>query len=1103
MNNITKRFGVSLSFSGSKRGYIETVAKELEGHLGRARVLYDRFHEVELSRLNLDLHLPNLYKNESELIVIFLSDDYRAKRWCGLEWRAIRQLIQTDEENSIMLISFGDHGDLNDIGIYDGDGYLDIRSRAPGEISQLILQRHQEVSEAAVTFGTGDASESGTNQLKKFVGTQRQSILDFYTHEWLQKGSGVAVIQGFPGAGKTQLASEIAESSGFPVVEVKAEAGIADPSHELLISLSTELAFVDINQLENELSRGDDGNLLRALEVVLKHNRVFIVIDEFQCFFRGNKSKLLPKWQRLIESLNNSKSIKGKLLLISNRQFEHATWNENCVIKRLDGLEPQEAEAFITQLLEERNRTDDIPTQLRLEIGKRLGGNPRAIKTLIGSLGYGDLDELMSFAPSTTETDDLFVSPELLEKFEKELIGRSLIAAEITLEPFMRKVSAYRKPFRKEAIVTTEIHLRDQLIDRFLLEFHKGYYTVHPLAREISITRLREDHQRWIRSHGLAADYYLRHFKAQNLSAGAKLSISYLELRYHLYESERMNELALASCKLADYTLESISVRLLTKPPEDTIVLEERISLISALSSKNRPKRLDYHLALCLKTRNNGEDYKNALKHAWRAVGPNAYYANWLLLIDLEYAVNGSTGLTKSYREAVKSLNEASNLSQIYKLVAELYEKDNQEDKAVEVLEEAIERNLPSGNDSIIRKCAELLEHLDRTDEAIVLLRNNLEIPNFDHRSILYRHCAELLSNSNRTEEAINLIKRAIEIPQMSYLVHCYLNLARYYEAAKLPAEATQWLERGIEDKRVRHKEKLHRRHAEILANQNQPTNALEELATRIDQTQLKDRLPLYHSYAELAKRAGKASDAIDLLKKAIKIQYLSKEPSLYLVCSNLYFYLTDLDNAIKVLKDGISVNNLRDKSNLYKNLADFLQRQGKTTEAIKALEKSEEDSSISNRFSIFQKHSELLEKVGRIEDAIALNEDAISSPALTNKVVIYQSYAKLLFKHGKADQAIAKLKEALSLPGLTATVIIYQTYAKMLHQLDRSADAIELLKTAINGAKMSNIVSLYKLYGEITHKTGDKKSALAILKRGLEIYPTDNGLKKALADLS
>ena len=94
-------------------------------------------------------------------------------------------------------------------------------------------------------------------------------------------------------------------------------------------------------------------------------------------------------------------------------------------------------------------------------------------------------------------------------------------------------------------------------------------------------------------------------------------------------------------------------------------------------------------------------------------------------------------------------------------------------------------------------------------------------------------------------------------------------------------------------------------------------------------------------------------------------------------------------------------------------------------------------------------------------------------------------------------------LKGALENPGLTAKVIIYQTYAMMLNKVGRGDDAVQLLTAAISGPKLGNAVSLYKLCGELADKNGNEVYAIDILSRGLEIYPNDIGLKKALSDLS
>ncbi|MEB3349874.1 MAG: TIR domain-containing protein [Cyanobacteriota bacterium] len=137
----TRRFAVGLSYAGEQRSRVAPVAQLLAARLGRDRVLFDRFHEAEMARPDLDVYLPRLYREQCHLIVVFLSPDYPRKRWCGLEWRWIRQLILEADQARIMLIRLGDPGDLSELGILSGDGYLDAASRPATEVAERIEQR--------------------------------------------------------------------------------------------------------------------------------------------------------------------------------------------------------------------------------------------------------------------------------------------------------------------------------------------------------------------------------------------------------------------------------------------------------------------------------------------------------------------------------------------------------------------------------------------------------------------------------------------------------------------------------------------------------------------------------------------------------------------------------------------------------------------------------------------------------------------------------------------------------------------------------------------------------------------------------------------------
>ena len=89
-----KRFEIALSFPGEYRDFVKAVADKLSGEVGRERVFYDAYYEAELARPNMDTYLQKLYHDQTELIVVFLCAEYEQKEWCGLEWRAVRDLLR-------------------------------------------------------------------------------------------------------------------------------------------------------------------------------------------------------------------------------------------------------------------------------------------------------------------------------------------------------------------------------------------------------------------------------------------------------------------------------------------------------------------------------------------------------------------------------------------------------------------------------------------------------------------------------------------------------------------------------------------------------------------------------------------------------------------------------------------------------------------------------------------------------------------------------------------------------------------------------------------------------------------------------------------------
>lgn len=133
-----RRFSVAVSFPGEHRNFVKKVARGLAAKWGRERVFYDRDYEAELARPDLDTYLQEIYHDQAELVVVFLSADYERKEWCGLEWRAVRDLLKRRRTAEIMPVRFDD---THIPGLFSIDGYLDVRDRDPEDVAELISQR--------------------------------------------------------------------------------------------------------------------------------------------------------------------------------------------------------------------------------------------------------------------------------------------------------------------------------------------------------------------------------------------------------------------------------------------------------------------------------------------------------------------------------------------------------------------------------------------------------------------------------------------------------------------------------------------------------------------------------------------------------------------------------------------------------------------------------------------------------------------------------------------------------------------------------------------------------------------------------------------------
>lgn len=200
-----RRFQIALSFPGEHRNRVEKIANALADQLGKGNILYDKWYSGEFAQPNLDVYLLKLYHDESRLIVFFLCAEYDEKEWCGLEWRAGRDLLKKKQGGRLMLLPLDD---ASIEGLYSIDGYLSILNMPDDEVVNQIVGRLNLLDSQAAT--NSPAFRSFTSKLPPvnslLIG--RASEIGFLDSAWANPEVNIVQIIAPPGTGKTALADK-------------------------------------------------------------------------------------------------------------------------------------------------------------------------------------------------------------------------------------------------------------------------------------------------------------------------------------------------------------------------------------------------------------------------------------------------------------------------------------------------------------------------------------------------------------------------------------------------------------------------------------------------------------------------------------------------------------------------------------------------------------------------------------------------------------------------------------------------------------------------------------------------------------------------------
>jgi tetratricopeptide (TPR) repeat protein len=420
-----KRFRIAFSFAGEKRDFVQQVAAILAERFGETAILYDRFHQGELSRDNLAFYLPDLYEKEAELVVVVFCLDYENKEWCGLEWNAIFGLLKKRKSSEVMLTRFeGVEGK----GLRGLAGYTDLDELTPKQAASIILERlalnENKPKDYYTKLSPSDARPAHTSipnnlpRLQPFFGreaelAQIREALDPDNRTW------GALIDGPGGMGKTSLAVRAAydcppeQFRRIVFVSVKNRELDDDGVRELGVFVLP--GFLEmLNELSRELGRADitkapEDERIRLLLDALRDEQALLILDNLESLPKPDRDRLFTFVKRLPQ--------RCKAILTSRRRI--GSGSEELILQKLS----QEAALETLADLAGRNpllaRTNEAE---RVTLYEQTAGNPLLLRWVAGQLGRGScrtLTDALNFLRSCPEDNDPleFVFGDLVNDF--------------------------------------------------------------------------------------------------------------------------------------------------------------------------------------------------------------------------------------------------------------------------------------------------------------------------------------------------------------------------------------------------------------------------------------------------------------------------------------------------------------------------------------------------------------------------------------------------------------------------------------------------------------------------------------------------------------
>lgn len=278
-------------------------------------MFYDRFEEVALWGKDLYEHLDYVYRDAAKFCVLFDSSSYAEKAWPTHERRSAQARAFSEHAEYLLPARFDD---TPIPGLRPTTGYIDLRSREPGELALMIEQKLAALSIPGApgllgTLGISTLDHDTVSNLwrlergNKPLGSALLGVDVDGDPTWLPlvQSGPILALGGTTGSGKAELLRSLLlslalthrpQDLGIAVIDFRGGAGYQE-MRSLPHALQVWMSLTD-EDLVSVRERLDDEIAIRqaALDAGTTLPVLVVVVDEFAELAHSDDGRSLLKW---------------------------------------------------------------------------------------------------------------------------------------------------------------------------------------------------------------------------------------------------------------------------------------------------------------------------------------------------------------------------------------------------------------------------------------------------------------------------------------------------------------------------------------------------------------------------------------------------------------------------------------------------------------------------------------------------------------------------------------------------------------------------------------------------------------------------------------